>query len=135
MSYQAQKRNYLEMLRNDLSVLINEDNSEEDAFTRLAAQWLGYDDLDDEQFIFYRDRGIDFYVASPRLFEVFQVKSHRLTSLGDIDISTFDKEGVGDIRRACELMANPSAPTKTSEKVTAFLDKWRVALNNAKSAI
>ena len=58
-------------------------NTIEQAFNRIVAKWLGYDQ-DDGMFVDGAgDRGIDFWFASTTAFDIFQIKTHNLTDKGE----------------------------------------------------
>lgn len=135
MSLQSQRANLLEMLASDLAERVAQGEPQHDAFARLAAEWLGYDSIPDDQFIFQKDRGVDYYDYSEILFEVFQCKSHKTKQGGEIDTSPFDSDGVKDLTRAYHLMINPEIPQKVSEPVKVFLERWQLTLRNLKANI
>jgi hypothetical protein len=134
MSYDLRKKNLLELFKIDFLEKIEDGKEEHDAFARVATQWLGYSDIEADQFLLYKDRGIDFYIASPSLFEVFQVKTHKTKASGDFDLSSFDKEGVNDLDRAHNLILGSQSAKPDSPQLQFFLEKWHVALNSAKAA-
>ena len=73
----------LEALRDNLLEKTEPGLTEYQAFNRIAGEWLGFEELDEENFVEAGgDRGLNFLSASDFGFEIFQVKSHRLGPSG-----------------------------------------------------
>jgi len=99
------------------------------AFSRLAAEWLGYQ-LDDSQFIDgANDKGIDFWFQSDVGFDIFQAKTHLPDSTGELDLQSFDKEGVTDLQRARGFLLNPPTEIK-NQQLKAFSHRWDHAIES-----
>jgi hypothetical protein len=121
--------NLTAIMKNELLQILETETQEHIAFVRLSAKWLGYIDLEDDQFTDGADeRGIDFWYESDSGFEMFQVKSHKLGPMNEIDIRPFDKDGVMDLVRIKNFMSDPSTPPTTNTKINLFRQQWESAI-------
>ena len=128
--------NLIDMLKWDLQEIQNSElvTSEHQAFVRLAANWLGYENLDEDKHFLdgAGDRGIDFWYATNSGFEIFQVKSHVTGSAGEIQITRFGSEGVQDLQRIVNFLTDESA-TASNKKLKMFRqDQWEHAIEQHK---
>jgi len=120
--------NLIDHLEVQLHSKIEETENESKAFTSLAADWLGYD-LPEENITDGKDdKGIDFWFSTDSGFELYQVKSHKLTESGKLKLDKFNNEGINDLRRAAEffLEASPKAPA--NQKITQLRKVWDMAI-------
>lgn len=98
------------------------------AFTRVAADWLGYE-LEDSAFSDGKgDQGIDFWSCSEGHFKVFQVKSHEIDKTNRLVSDPFDHRGVDDLRRILGFLETDTPPAGTNEKAVEFYTSWRLAV-------
>jgi len=119
----------LEALRDNLLEKTETGFTEYQAFNRIAAEWLGFEELDEENFVDAGgDRGVDFWFASDSGFEIFQVKSHRLGASGEIQTELFDNEGVKDLPRIKALLMDETASKSDNTKVRRFKQEWDSAI-------
>ena len=132
----AHKRNYLL----ELASAIREETSERGlanaglGFNRVAAGWLGYD-LDDSNFVDGAgDRGIDFWFESDSGFDIFQCKSHELTESGDVDLSSFDNDGVLDLGRVKLFLESDNPIESQNEALKKFRHAWEHAVSSRRTA-
>lgn len=130
------KRNFLLELAN----AIREETSERGlpgtgyGFNRIAAKWLGYD-LDDGNFVDGAgDRGIDFWFESDSGFDLFQCKSHDLYENGEIDLSSFDNQGVLDLGRSKLFLESDRTIETQNEPLRKFRHAWEHAVSSRRSA-
>lgn len=117
--------NILETLTVDVHKKLGEGiTTPHQAFIKVAAEWLGYDDLDDDNFVCgMGDRGNDFFNITETGFDIFQVKSHQLTSTGEIHGGLFDSEGVNDLNRVVSLLLNGETKLD-NKKLQKFMQSW-----------
>lgn len=122
----SHRANLIEILRNDLLARAENVAADHQAFVRLAAEWLGYFDLDEERHFVdgAGDRGIDFWYASDSAFELFQIKSHELTELGEIQTHPFDSQGVQDLQRAVNFLTDENPAGITNPKLKELRRSW-----------
>ncbi len=112
------------------------------AAPRVLISWLGYQSEDEGvedrvTFIDAKDSGIDaWYLAdsstSPDTgIEIFQVKTHELTSDGLLCLDPFDNEGVNDLTRAKNLLLSDiSQHPVSNEKIKELLTNWSYTIKN-----
>jgi len=129
--------NFLETLRNDINKKFDILQNEDQAFVRIAAQWLGYAEIEedeDDRFVDGAgDRGIDFWYESEPGFDIVQVKSHKLAKNGDINTDNYDKTGVIDLQRIVSyLLDEKEIPVKVNKKLHYFRQQWESAINRKK---
>jgi hypothetical protein len=128
MSFSSHRHNLLQRLSSEIRGLAEERGiSAFNAAARVAAEWLGYD-LEEDNFIDQKDRGMDFWFQSETGFDIFQTKSHELLPNGDIETSAFDDEGVKDLTRAKQFLLAQSKTVKGNEKLERFLHNWDHAI-------
>ncbi len=105
----------------------------EQAFSRIAAEWLGYA-LEEQAFIDTAgDRGIDFWFQSDAGFDIFQVKSHDPNDDGSLNTSAFDNEGVKDLNRASTLLLSGIGEVRNSG-LKNFKHHWEHAISSRRAA-
>ena len=111
------------------------------AAPRVLISWLGYQSEGEDRvtFIDAKDSGIDaWYLAdsstSPETgIEIFQVKTHELTSDGLLCLDPFDNEGVNDLARAKSLLLSDiSQHSVSNEKIRDLLTNWSYTIRNWK---
>jgi hypothetical protein len=131
----TQRRNFL----SDLTNSIREEYERGlpntgQAFNRVAAEWLGYE-LADANFVDGAgDRGIDFWFESEHGFDIYQCKSRELPENGDVDLCSFDNDGVLDLGRA-KLFLESDGPIDTqNEPLKNFRHAWEHAISSRRSA-
>lgn len=129
------RANYITMIEHQVADIQNERAIPEgQAFTHLAAQWLGYD-LDDDHFTDSKsDRGVDFWFGADNGFEFYQVKSHELSSGGQLETRRFDRAGVDDLRRISELLGEEEPPPEANRKIQNLVREWNMALSKKRLA-
>jgi hypothetical protein len=119
----------LEALRDNLLKKTEPGFTEYQAFNRIASERLGFEELDEENFVDAGgDRGLDFWFVSDSGFEIFQVKNHRLGPSGEIQTELFDNEGVKDLPRIKALLMDETASTSDKTKVRRFKQEWDSAI-------
>ena len=130
MSLSAHQKNLLHALTAEITE-VSELNglALEKAFSRLAAEWLGYQ-LDDEQFVDgAHDKGIDFWFQSDVGFDIFQAKTHMPDPTGALVLGFFDTEGVNDLQRAKNFLLGPAAEIK-NRQLKIFSHRWDHAIES-----
>ena len=120
--------NFLAMLEEAVASAVNEGDTESRAFTRVAAEWLGYD-LEEQLTDGANDRGVDFWCETDSGYELFQVKSKELSKEGKISLSAFDKGGVDDLRRMVEFLEEDPPSKHSNEKVAQLHKDWRMSIS------
>ena len=137
MNLEKHLSNFLETLKDDVTKKLQAVPNEDQAFVRIAASWLGYDELeddDDERFVDGSgDKGIDFWYESEPGFDIIQVKSHELSKSGNILTDNFDKTGVNDLQRAVNyLLDDKQVINKENKRLHFFRQQWESAINRKK---
>ena len=94
----------------------------EKAFSRVAAEWLGYD-LDPGSFIDQKDRGIDFWTQTDSGFNIFQVKSHEFKTGALQSDKRFDHQGILDLQRVEKYLLSPAGAERNS-LLKHFRHRW-----------
>jgi hypothetical protein len=124
MSITAHRHNLLAKLGSDIRRLREDQGiSTGHAFSRVAAEWLGYD-LDEDNFIDLKDRGIDFWFQSDAGFDIFQTKGRELAANGAINLDPLDDEGVKDLQAAKQFLLTKSEIEGMNEKLKKFRHEW-----------
>lgn len=132
MSITAHKRNLLRKLGTEIHKYCEELGlSSGNAFGRVAAEWLGYD-LEDDNFIDSKDRGIDFWFRSDAGFDIFQTKSHEFGVDDGVSLEPMDEEGVRDLRAAKEFLLTSFDPRGSNEKLRKFRHEWDHAIGTCR---
>jgi hypothetical protein len=98
---------------------------------RVILEWLGYEN-DDLTFIDSQDRGIDVWLDSDKGFDLFQVKTHEVNSISDLDVMKFDSSGVHDIQRALSFFLNENPSQINKKELKQLLNKRDSALRSYK---
>ncbi len=108
-------------------------SSTHQAFVRVAALWLGFDELEESRFVDGSgDRGIDFWYVSDEGFEIYQVKSHDLGNLGELQLLRFNSEGVQDLQRATSFLLDERASSSLNSRLNSFRQQWEYAFARRK---
>lgn len=130
------RQNLLETLLADLHIRLETVATYPQAFVRLAANWLGYSELDEERHFVdgAGDRGIDFWYASDASFEIFQVKSHDLGMSSQISTHRFSSQGVQDIQRAINYLTDENATTSNNSKLKELRKEWEYTISSRRMA-
>lgn len=103
------------------------------AFVRVAAQWLGFDEIEETNFTDSPgDRGIDFWYGSDEGFEIYQVKSHELGAFNEIVLTPFNAEGVHDLQRSIAFLFDEYADPSSNLKLSHFRQQWEYAFTRRK---
>jgi hypothetical protein len=128
------RQSYLDILRNKI---IEKGEDEELSFnaaaTRVLLSWLGYPiDSKDLTFIDNRDNGIDAWYLTDVSIELFQVKTHNLTSEDLLQLGSFDNEGVNDLARAKNLLCFDKSSNTVSHNIKELLGHWSYILKSRK---
>ena len=111
---------------------IDERSTEDDlpechAWTRVAAELLGYNE-EDVEFFDNNDGGCDFYWAGNNVYQVFQCKMHMLTESGEVnEDEAFGPEGMDDLSRACEFLLEGGA---TSPNIDPRLPRLKASIES-----
>lgn len=134
MSIAAHRKNLLANLTATIKACADTNGIPSDrAFTRVAAEWLGYE-LPDQQFIDGAfDKGIDFWFQSDTGFDVFQAKTHDPTDDGQLDLSPFDREGVADLERARSFLLADVVNLK-NEGLRQLRHRWEHAIDSRRGS-
>jgi hypothetical protein len=130
MSLTAHNKNLLHVLSSEIREVMDASGIPLDkAFSRVAAEWLGYQ-LEDEQFVDgANDKGIDFWFQSDEGFDIFQAKTHLFDRSEDLILDSFDKEGIMDLQRAKNFLLN--APTELKNQQLKFFSyRWDHAIES-----
>ncbi|GAB6180334.1 hypothetical protein JCM14036_16530 [Desulfotomaculum defluvii] len=110
-------------------------NTIEQAFNRVVAKWLGYE-LEESMFVDGAgDRGIDFWFASTTAFDIFQIKTHNLTEIGEISKELFGHEGVSDLVRVKNFLIHGSDMLIKNKKLKYFRQRWDHAVSSRKLSL
>jgi len=132
MSITAHKSNLLGKLKSDIQRFCEDQGlSSGNAFSRVAAGWLGYD-LEDDNFIDSKDRGIDFWFRSDAGFDIFQTKSHECGTDGGVDLAPMDEEGVRDLQAAQKFLLTSFDPRGANEKLRKLRHEWDHAIGTSR---
>ncbi len=106
------------------------------ASTRVLLSWLGYE-IDQVHFIDSRDNGIDaWYIADNNKasdigIDIFQVKTHQLTSEGRLCLDPFSNEAVNDLMRAKNLLLfNEGIKKVATNALKELLVHWSYAMKS-----
>ncbi len=127
-------RNLLSVLSQAIREISEQENIETDqAFNRIAADWLGYDTNSVAFVDGSGDRGIDFWFQSDSGFDIFQAKSHDLTEDGEIDLAPFNGEGIRDLERIKTFLIGGSTDVR-NPKLKQFRHSWDHAVSSRKLA-
>jgi hypothetical protein len=103
------------------------------AATRILLSWLGYQlDSKDITFIDNKDSGIDAWYLTDAGIELFQVKTHDLTSEGLLCLDPFDNTGVNDLIRAKNLLHFYES-SNVSNNIKDILSRWSYILRDRKT--
>jgi len=122
-------KNLLDVLKISIQEKLEIVNTEDQAFVRLAAEWLGYEDLEDDHFVDGAgDRGVDFWYESDPGFDIMQVKSHQLGNSGEIQTESFDKTGVLDLGRVKTYMLDDKVVDEKNKNLQHFRHQWESAI-------
>jgi len=129
-------KNFLYDMHSDILRQIDNVIQEHQAFVRVAADWLGFEDLDEEiNFIDGAgDRGVDFWCSSDSVFEIFQVKSHELSPTRELSLGNFDVEGVNDLHRILQFLTTPCRDINIPAKLKRFNNDWEHLITTRKMA-
>jgi len=124
------RANLLDILKGSVQEKLETLLLEHQAFVRVAAEWLGYGQLDEEEHFVDGggDRGVDFWYATDTGFEIFQVKSHRLGPFGEILTKRFGSQGVQDLQRILTFLTHESAAAVDNKKLQRFRQQWEYAI-------
>jgi hypothetical protein len=130
MSLSAHQKNLLHALSNDVKEVSEANGIALDkAFSRLSAEWLGYQ-LEDDQFIDgAHDKGIEFWFQSDVGFDIFQAKTHLPDSNGELILDSFDNEGVNDLQRVKNFLLNTTSDLK-NKQLKLFAHRWEHAIDS-----
>ena len=122
----SHRSNLIGLLQNEIQERLESVSTDYQAFVRIAAEWLGYTELDEERNFVDRggDRGIDFWHASDSDFNIFQVKSHKLDSTRKISTGLFDSEGVSDLQRAVTFLTNEAEKSSRYRRMNELRKHW-----------
>jgi hypothetical protein len=126
------KQNYIDIIKNKII-----ENAEEHKLTypnaavRVCLKWLGYQ-LEDINFIDNKDSGIDAWYLTEGGINIFQIKTHELTSEGLINLARFDNSGVNDLTRAKNLLCSYNIKSNISNQIKSLLNQWSSLLRNNK---
>jgi len=127
-SHNPHRQNLIDILRTRVQEVTETVSTEYQAFVRLAGEWLGYD-LEEEHYVDgAEDRGVDFWYASDTGLEVFQVKSHEMTSTGILQLSPFGSAGVLDLQRIALFLKDEHAEVGDNTKLKYFRQQWEYAI-------
>ena len=129
------RQNYIDDLRN---AIIEKTEDEKLAFhtaaTRVLLSWLGYQiEGKDLIFIDNKDSGIDAWKLTDAGMELFQIKTHDLTSDELICLDPFDNEGVNDLTRAKKLLCFSEISKTVSNDIKDLLGRWSYMLQQRKA--
>jgi hypothetical protein len=123
------RENLLEALRSAVQEELETVSEEHQAFVRVAADWLGYDDLEEDDFVDgARDRGVDFWYATDPGFDIFQIKSHELGPLGRVRTDRFGADGVQDLQRILAFLLDDKGGPAHSKKLELFRRRWEYSV-------
>ncbi|MEQ6390323.1 AIPR family protein [Bacillaceae bacterium S4-13-58] len=125
-----------ETLMEDLFFAVKEEmnysglDSEDQAFNRVIANWLGYE-LDEDSFVDGKgDRGIDFWTASDNTYDICQIKTHRTTEEGNLNLAPFDVDGVLDLNRIKTLLLDKEGININNRKLEIFNQRWQHTISS-----
>lgn len=125
MTQKAHRENLLATLASSVQGKLESVPQEHQAFVRVAAEWLGYDELEEEKFVDGAgDRGLDFWYATDAGFDIFQVKSHDLGPLGKVNTDCFGSQGVQDLQRMLTFLSDERAGPVDNRRLEQFRRRW-----------
>jgi len=132
----SHRANLIDTLQNDIARHLELVSADHQAFVRLAAEWLGYSELEEEKHFVdgSGDRGVDFWYSSASGFEVFQVKSHERGVSGRVQTERFDSQGVQDLQRIVSLLTHEKPEVGGSRKLANFRKQWEYAITTRRLA-
>lgn len=125
----AHKKNLLAVLRNAVFEYLESETVEHQAFVRVAADWLGYDGLEEDNYIDGKeDRGIDVWYETVSGFDLLQIKSHVIENENTLSLYPFDNSGVLDLQRIISYLTDPETTLEGSSKLLNFRKQWESAI-------
>lgn len=101
------------------------------AAAHVLLQWLGYE-LEDVSFVDDGERGIDAWSATESGIDIFQIRIHELGASGDLDLSTFDGQGVHDLERAKNFLLHERDTNVQDKKLKQLIHQWDSSIRSRK---
>ncbi len=101
------------------------------AAARVLLDWLGYD-KDDIEFIDVHDRGIDAWLATDSGFDIFQIKTHEISTIEPLNLGLFDAEGIHDLERAKSFLLYEKDVNVQNKKLKQLLYRWDSSIRSHK---
>ncbi len=130
LSESTHRQTFIDSLAEAIRQKANDDSlAFHTAATRVLLRWLGYE-LDDENFIDARDRGIDAWLDTESGIDIFQVKTHEADGTGILNLSPFDGQGVHDLERAKIFLMHERDGNVQNKKLKYLLRQWYSAISS-----
>jgi len=101
------------------------------AAAHVLLQWLGYE-LDDVNFVNDGERGIDAWLATESGIDIFHINTHEMDAAGNLDLSTFDEQGVHDLERAKNFLLHERDTNVQNKKLKQLIYQWDSAIRSYK---
>lgn len=124
------RKSYIDILRNKIIEKAEDEKLQfYAAATRVLLSWLRYQtDSKDFTFIDSKDSGIDAWYLIDAGIELFQVKTHDLTSEELLCLDPFDNTGVNDLIRVKNLLCFHDNSNSVSHNIKDLLCNWSYIL-------
>ena len=132
LSQSTHRQSFIDILTEEIRQRTNDESLPfHAAASRVLLQWLGYE-VDDLNFIDVHDRGIDAWLATKSGIDIFQVKTHELSTAGILSLGTFNGEGVRDLERAKTFLLHERPMNVQNKKLKQLLHQWDSIIRNHK---
>lgn len=132
VSQSTHRRTFINNLTEDIRQRASDESlSFQAATVHVLLQWLGYEP-EDVYFVDDSERGIDAWLATESGIDIFQIKTHELRATGDLDLSTFDGQGVHDLERAKNFVLHERDINVLNKKLKQLIHQWDSAIRSHK---
>src|SRR5260221_4941382 len=132
VSRSTHRRTFINNLTEDIRQRASDESLSFHAGTvHVLLQWLGYEP-EDIYFVDDGERGIDAWLATEAGIDIFQINTHELSATGDLDLSTFDGQGVHDLEHAKNFLLHERDINVLNKNLKQLIYQWDSAIRSHK---
>jgi len=130
VSQSTHRQSFINNLTEDIRQRASDESLSFHAATaHVLLQWLGFE-LEDVNFVDDGERGIDAWLATESGIDIYQIDTHELGAAGDLDLSTFDGQGVHNLERAKNFLLNERGSNVQNKKLKQLIYQWDSAIRS-----
>src|SRR6266853_2366531 len=132
VSHSTHRRTFINNITKDILQRASDESlSFHAAAAHVLLQWLGYE-LDDVNFVNDSERGIDAWLATESGIDIFHINTHELDAASNLDLSTFDGQGMHDLEHAKNFLLHERDTNVQNKKLKQLIYQWDSAIRSYK---